>query len=108
MRIEQVNSLLQTELANLIIREVPTGNFLVTLTYVDTAPNLASSKIGVSVLPEKYTGTALKFLQSHSSLFAKYLLKKTRLRKIPHFLWTIDATEREASKIEEILNIIKE
>ncbi|MDD4332666.1 MAG: ribosome-binding factor A [Patescibacteria group bacterium] len=108
MRIEQVNSLLQTELGNLIIREIPTDNFLITITYVDTAPNLASVKIGVSILPDRYSGTALKFLKAHSSIFSRSILKNTRLRKVPHFIWEIDATEKKASEIEEILSIIRE
>jgi ribosome-binding factor A len=107
MRIEQVNSLLHNELATIINQEIGDGSFLVTLTYVETAPNLASANIGVSVLPEKFTGTALEKLRKNSSLFNKILLKKTRLRKIPRFVWTIDNTEKKASEIEEVLNLIK-
>jgi len=108
MRLEQVNSLLQTELANLINRDLPAENFLVTITYVETDPSLKSARIGISVLPEKFAGTALEMLSSHSSMFSKSLLKKTRLRQIPRFHWRLDTTEQKASEIEELINLIKE
>jgi ribosome-binding factor A len=108
MRIEQVDSLIHNELAAIVNREIGDGEFLVTITYVETAQNLASANIGVSVLPEKFTGTALEKLRKNSSFFNKMLLKKTRLRKIPRFQWMIDNTEKKASELEDLLNQIKE
>ncbi len=106
-RVDQVNGLLRYELANLISREVATPDFLITVIYVDCAPNLESAKIGISVLPEKFTGTALEKLRKHSMQFSNILNKKLKLRKIPKFNWIIDTTEKEASELEKILGKIK-
>lgn len=106
-RVEQVNELLKKELANLISQEVLTPDFLITVLYVDCAPNFDSAKIGISVLPEKFTGTALEKLRKQSSQFGKALNKKLNLRKIPKFYWTIDTTKKEADELEDILEKIR-
>lgn len=106
-RIEQINELLKSELAILISQEIPMDNGLITISFVDCSPDLRYAKIGVSVIPDKFTGTALKQLRKHSSSFAGYLKKNTRLRKVPKFNWIFDETEKEAAKIESILEEIK-
>ncbi|MFH1661581.1 MAG: ribosome-binding factor A [Candidatus Falkowbacteria bacterium] len=106
-RIDQINGLLRSELANLIAQEIPTNNYLITLCNVDCAPDLKSAKIYVSVIPENFEENALKVLKRHSSDFCKILRKKLKLRIIPKFNWIIDETEKKASVIDKILNEIK-
>lgn len=106
-RIDQLNELFKGELANLIIREMPMKDVLITISYVDCSPDLQHAKIGFSVLPHERNGSALKALRKHSVLFAKILKKKLKLHHIPKFNWVIDTTEKEAAKIEEILEQIK-
>ncbi len=107
-RPEQVNELIKRNIADLINREVFLKDGLITVSFVDCSPNLERAKIGVSILPANLAGTALKILRGSSSLFTKTLKKKTRLRHIPKFDWVIDSTEEEASKIEKLLEEIKE
>lgn len=102
-RIDQVNELLKHELASLINEQVGLDGGLITVSYVDTSPDLRHAKIGISVLPEKFFGTALHELQKHTSAFSKELLKRTRLRQIPHLHWEADATEAKAAEIEKLL-----
>lgn len=106
-RIEQINELLKSELANFITREVTLENCLITISYVDCSSDFKNAKIGVSVLPEKFSGTALKKLRNCSGLFAKRLGSKLRFRKIPRLNWIIDLTERKAAEIDKLLNEIK-
>lgn len=106
-RISQLNELFKNELANLIIREMPMKGVLITISYVDCSPDLQHAKIGFSVLPDERSESALKALRKHSGLFAKILKKKLKFHHIPKFNWVIDTTEKEAAKIEEILEQIK-
>ncbi len=106
-RIDQVNELFKSELANLIIREMPMQGVLITISYVGCSPDLQRAKIGFSVLPYERSGSALKALRKHSGLFAKVLKKKLKLHHIPKFNWIIDTTEKKAAEIEEILEQIK-
>jgi len=106
-RVEQINTILKHELANLISQEIPTPNFLITVMYVDCSPDLNNAKIGISILPDKFSGTALKKLRKHSSQFNKTLTRKLNIRKIPKFNWKIDPTEKEAGELENILAKIR-
>ncbi|MFH1583284.1 MAG: ribosome-binding factor A, partial [Candidatus Falkowbacteria bacterium] len=72
-RIEQLNEQLKEELANLIVKEVPLKNGLITVSYVNCSPDLKYAKIAVSVLPDKFAGTALAGLRKHSSSFSQSL-----------------------------------
>ena len=104
-RIEQLNEQLKEELANLIIKEVPLENGLITVSYVECSPDLKYARIAVSVLPEKYAGTALAGLRKHSRVFSQSLRRKLTIRQIPRFNWILDATEIQAAKIEEIFKM---
>ncbi len=106
-RVDQINELLHQELAKLISKEVEAPNFMITISYVDCSPDFKSAKIGISVLPEKFSGTALEKLRSHSPQFINNLNKKLKLKSIPRLNWLIDTTEKEAREIEEILDKIK-
>jgi ribosome-binding factor A len=105
-RIEQINELLKNKLAHLISREIPLDNGLITVVYVNTSPDLKYAKIAVSVLPEKFAGTALERLRKQGGFFSQIIRKETRLRKIPKFNWVLDTTEKEAAEIEEVFREI--
>ncbi len=107
-RIEQINELLRSQLANLINQEVSLENGLITVSYVECSPDLRYAKIGISVLPENLTGTALKKLRQSGNQFSRDLKKKLNLKYIPRFNWVIDETEKNAAEIEKTLAKIKE
>lgn len=104
---EQVNELLRAELSNLIARENPLENGLITITYVRTGADLKKATIGISVLPENLSGTALRQLKRVSGHLAKELNKKLRIQFIPKFNWEIDSQERYAFELEEAISQIE-
>lgn len=106
-RIEQINELIQHELSDILSREAFFDNYMVTITKVDCSPDLNQAKISISVLPDKFFGSALKKIRQQTGLFSKILGKKIKLRKIPRINWVADTTEKEAAEIEKILNKIK-
>lgn len=106
-RIEKINELLKRELSNLINRNIPIEEGLITITYAKCSPDLRYAKIAVSIMPENLYGSALKRLRQNSSAFSNELKKKLNLKFIPKFNWVIDKQEKHASEIEEILAQIK-
>jgi ribosome-binding factor A len=103
-RIDQINSLLLNELADLVNKEGILPDGLITITRIKTSPDLRYAKVSVSVLPDNQTGTALKNLRQKSSFFSGILKKKLKLKFIPKFSWEFDPTEKEAAKIDELIN----
>lgn len=107
-RIEQVNELLKSELGALIARNNPLYNGLITITHVNCSADLKYAKIGVSVLPDNFFGTALARLRGFSGEYARELRKKIKLRRIPKLNWVADDTEKKAAKIEGAIKEIME
>lgn len=107
-KLDQVNELIKINLAEAISREIGIPNALVTITFVECSPDFKYARVGFSVLPENLTGTTLRTLQKNSSNLAGILAKKTKLRRLPHFNWVFDATEKEASKLERYIATMEE
>ena len=105
-RIEQINSLIQSELAPIIGREFDFGDVLITVSYVDCAADLKNATIGISVLPEKNGRRVLGKLQAKNGLIAGLLKKKVKLKFLPSLYWKLDMTESKAAEIDAILNRI--
>jgi len=99
----RINEELLRELAVVINREVGLPDALITVTFVDCDPDLKRARVGVSVLPDKLAGTALRKLQSSTSEIVGILRGRLRLRRLPRLVWEFDATEREADKIERLI-----
>jgi len=107
-RIEQLNEQLKEELANLIIRQAPLNNGLITVCFVNCTTDLKYAKIAISVLPDKFGPSVLRKLEKLSGLFSRELRNKLRIRQIPRFHWVLDTTESKAAEIEEVIKQIKE
>lgn len=107
-RIEQVNELLRAEISNILEREKPLENGLITITYVKTSADLKNATVGISVLPEQLSGTALRQLKRISGEIAKELNKKLRIQFIPKFRWEIDTLERNAFELDDAISRMKE
>lgn len=107
-KVEQLNELLHRELGAAINRELELPEVFVTISYVSCTPDLQFAKIGVSVLPDRLAGTALKKLKAASGRLAAAAVKRTRLRKIPRLLWEFDPTEKKAAVLEAVLAEIEQ
>lgn len=106
-RIEQINELLHSELAQLASREVYLENGLITILYIKTSPDLRNATVGISVLPENLSGSALRLLRKNARHFSDKLKKKLNLKFIPKFKFEIDKQERHAVEIDNIISEIQ-
>ena len=112
-RIERVNSLMRQELSELMQREVkdPRLGSSVTITGVETAPDMRHAKIFVSRLigTEEEKRETLAALVSASGFLRRELAEKLRLRHIPDltFEWD-DSIERGAHLLELIDKVSEE
>jgi len=107
-RIQKVNELIKRELSQILLREADfPKDILVTLTRVDTAPNLSQSKIYISVFPVGQIEGIIKFLNRRVYEFQQRLNKRLRMRPMPKIIFVREKKTAEAGRIEEILEEAK-
>jgi ribosome-binding factor A len=105
--IERLNETLRKEIALIVAEEINIDGGLITISRVDCDPNYYSAKVSFSILPDNMVGTALEKFKKSSGLIAAELKNRIRMRKIPHFIWEFDPTEKKASVLEKVFEKIE-
>jgi len=103
-RIQKINSLIRKHIAEILIKDLSlkSGVFL-TVSKVDTTPDLRYTRVFLSVFPEKETHYVEETLKKEAYLLQGALNKKLHMKPLPKLVFKTDATEVEADKIEKIL-----
>ncbi len=102
-RIQRINQLLKEEISKLLLREIDFGDILVTITDVDTSPDLSQAKVKISLLPPQKEEQVLKIIQKNIFHLQQELNKKLHLKTVPKICFEIDQAAVKAQRIEEIL-----
>lgn len=106
-RIEKVNSLLEHEIGNILLRDFAFSDTLVTLTHVDTTPNLIEARVYISVMPQDRGTTILATLERGVYEVQQKLNKILFMRPIPKIIFVLDTQVAEAGRVEELLEQLK-
>ena len=105
-RMGRVNGLLREELSQLILRELkdPRVASFVTITEADTAPDLDTAKVYVSVMaPAEEQADVMKGLRSAEGFLKASLRTRIQLRKIPTLTFELDSSMKRG---EDLLKLI--
>jgi ribosome-binding factor A len=105
----RVNELLRESIAEEVGRLKDPGLGFVTITGVDTAPDLRSAKVYYSVLgdEEQHVETR-KALERASSHVRSEVGKRVRLKYLPELRFEIDSAIEQGMKIEALLRRLRE
>ena len=106
-RLEKVNSLLQKEIGKIILRDFDFSGRIVTLTHVNTTPNLIETRVYISVFPDTTVNQVIKTLNSAVVVIQQQVNKKLNMRPIPRIIFIKDDEIKQASRVEEILETLK-
>lgn len=106
-RIQKVNQLIKKEVNKFILQEIDFAEIIVTITDVDTSPDLSQAKIRMTVLPIEKSELALEIINRNIFQMQKFLNKELTMRKVPRIKFEIDQTEIKAQRVEEILEKLK-
>ena len=108
-RIGRINEEIQRELATLI-RTVkdPRVHGLVSITGVDTTPDLRYSKIYVSVLDKSDVSEVVKGLKSAGGYLRRELAHSLSLRYTPELVFVLDDSIQEGAHINQLLHQLPE
>ena len=106
-RIERVNVLLREEIAKLIAAQVndPRLRGIITITQVQTASDLRSARVYVSVMgDESVRQEALEGIQSSASYLRRELRNRVTLRYVPFLKFVADDAMQEAERVMRIID----
>lgn len=105
---DQVNSLLQQQISQVIAREVefPHGIFA-TIQRVETSRDLKFTRVFVSIIPFEKREIGLKVLVNARRHIAAEVGTLVELRSTPKITFVLDETTEKASEIEAVLDKIK-
>ncbi len=108
-RIERINELVKQELGRFIIKDIELpANSLVTITRVETTPDMKNAKIYVTILPDKLRGTVLELLRKNRRHLYELLKAELETKIIPNFHFLMDDQEIYANQIDQILDEIRQ
>ena len=108
-RQKRVASLVQEELSRLLIadfRDVVSG--LITVTGVQMSPDLQSARVSVSVFGQSDKKAVLDLLNEHKGYIRKCVASRVKLKYNPQLFFSLDERADSESKIEKILEKIKQ
>lgn len=89
----RVESLLRELTATFIVNEANT-NPLITVTRVTISPDYRNATVYFTTIPEDREQDALIFMKRSGSILRDFVKKKSDLKVVPNFTFSIDGEER--------------
>ena len=108
-RIGRINEEIQKELASLIrnLKDPRVQDTMISITHVETTPDLRYAKVYVSFLQEERAKDALKGLQSAGGYLRRELGSALNLRHTPQLTWALDDSITYGAKMLKLINSLE-
>ena len=108
-RIGRINEEIQKELASLLrnLKDPRVQNTMISITHVETTPDLRYAKVYVSFLEENKAKDALKGLKSAGGYLRRELGRALQLRYTPELVWALDDSITYGAKMLELINSLE-
>ena len=105
-RIGRINEEIQKELANLLrnLKDPRVQDTMISITRVETTPDLRYAKVYASFLQEDRAADALKGLKSASGYLRRELGRSLQLRYTPELVWALDDSITYGAKMLNLIN----
>ena len=108
-RIGRINEEIQKELASLIrnLKDPRVQDTMISITHVETTPDLRYANVYASFLQEERANEALKGLKSASGYLRRELGRALQLRYTPELVWTLDDSITYGAKMMKLINSLE-
>lgn len=105
-RINRINEEIQKALADLLrnVKDPRVSSTMISITRVETTPDLRFAKIYVSFLEEDKAKDALKGLESAAGYLRRELGAALQLRHTPQLNWALDDSITYGAKMLKLIN----
>ena len=108
-RIGRINEEIQKELASLLrnVKDPRVQATMISITHVETTPDLRYAKVYVSFLQEEKVADAMKGLKSAGGWLRRQLSSALQLRYTPELVWALDDSITYGAKMLELINSLE-
>ncbi|MBQ6890355.1 MAG: 30S ribosome-binding factor RbfA [Oscillospiraceae bacterium] len=108
-RIGRINEEIQKELADLLrqLKDPRVQATMISITRVETTPDLRWAKVYASFLDESKAKDALKGLKSASGFLRRELGRSLNLRYTPELQWALDDSITYGAKMLKLINSLE-
>ena len=105
-RINRINEEIQKELSSLIrnLKDPRIQDTMISITRVETTPDLRYTKVYVSFLQEEKAADAMKGLKSAAGYLRRELGSALNLRYTPQIMWALDDSITYGTKLLALIN----
>ena len=105
-RINRINEEIQKELSSLIrnLKDPRIQDTMISITRVETTPDLRYTKVYVSFLQEQKAADAMKGLKSAAGYLRRELGSTLNLRYTPQIMWALDDSITYGTKLLALIN----
>ena len=108
-RINRINEEIQKALAELIreLKDPRVQNTMISITRVETTPDLRYAKVYTSFLEENKADDALKGLKSAGGFLRRELGRTLQLRYTPELVWALDDSITYGARMLKLINSLE-
>jgi ribosome-binding factor A len=105
-RINRINEEIQKELSSLLrtLKDSRVQDTMISITRVETTPDLRYTKVFVSFLQEERANDAMKGLKSAAGYLRRQLAQNLQLRYAPEIVWALDDSITYGAKMLKLIN----
>lgn len=105
-RINRINEEIQKELSSLLrsVKDPRVQDCMISITRVETTPDLRYTKVYVSFLQEEKVKDAMAGLKSAAGWIRRQLGSNLKLRYAPEIVWALDDSITYGAKMLELIN----
>ncbi len=105
-RIDGINQEIQKELSALLrsVKDPRVQDVMISITRVETTPDLRYTKVYVSFLQTEKAQEAMKGLKSAAGFLRRQLGSNLQLRYAPEIVWALDDSITYGAKMLELIN----
>ena len=108
-RINRINEEIQKELSNLLrtVKDPRVQDTMISITRVETTPDLRYTKVYVSFLQEDKAKDAMAGLKSAGGYLRRQLGSNLKLRYSPEIVWALDDSITYGARMLKLINSLE-
>ena len=108
-RINRINEEIQKELSSLLrtVKDPRVADTMISITRVETTPDLRFTKVYVSFLQADRVADAMKGLKSSAGYLRRELGRTLNLRHTPEVQWALDDSITYGAKMLKLINSLE-